>query len=155
MQVSILNGAPALHKYEKSLLSIPTIFCVNETELGIFLNREVASLEEAKDACKSLIKKGTQTALVTLGPIGALYLDSKSDVILHKRPPKVNCIDTTGAGDSFIGAFANFYSEIDKTDISLERVVEIACYIAAFSTEKPGTQISYCDRDVINKIPSM
>lgn len=147
--MSILNGAPALTDYDDKLLRIPNIFCVNETEAGVFLHEEVKNLEHAKEACRKLTGKGVQTVLITLGELGALFYNPVTDKLIHKPAPKVKCVDTTGAGDSFLGAFAYLHS---KKGWNVEEVIKAACFIAACSTEKPGTQISYADSSILTKI---
>lgn len=65
------------------------------------------------------------------------------------RSPAVTCIDSTGAGDAFIGALA--YLVANRKDLSIEDCIEISCVVAADSVTRPGTQISFPGPDILNK----
>lgn len=53
----------------------------------------------------------------------------------------MNCVDSTGAGDAFIGALA--YLLANRSDLPIEKCIERSCFIAADSVTRPGTQISF------------
>ena len=76
--------------------------------------------------------------IVTLGEEGAAYVNKKGSVIKIKAP-EVNAIDTTGAGDAFVGAFsygiASGYTTKEAIKIGVEK--------ASDSVTRPGTQSSY------------
>lgn len=63
--------------------------------------------------------------------------------------PVVECIDSTGAGDAFIGALAHLLA--NRKDLSIEDCIEISCVVAADSVTRPGTQISFPGPDILNK----
>ncbi|GLV46016.1 uncharacterized protein CBL_13419 [Carabus blaptoides fortunei] len=149
--ISILNGAPAIANCDTRLLTSPTIFCVNETEAAVFTGLPVDSVSEAKIAIAELLTRGCNTVILTLGAQGALLASKEQSEPVHVSAPKVtNVVDTTGAGDSFIGALAYLIAEFPK--ISLENQVGIACEIAAISVTKLGTQISFPTNEVLQKI---
>ena len=75
--------------------------------------------------------------LVTLGENGAVLVEDEN--VLYFDAPKVNVVDTTGAGDAFIGAFAFGLSSSESLDKSIELAVEKA----SLSVTKKGTQSSY------------
>lgn len=58
-----------------------------------------------------------------------------------ERVFQVKPVDTTGAGDAFIGALA--YVLATKPEVNLKKAVELSCYVASESTTKPGTQDSF------------
>ena len=75
---------------------------------------------------------------VTLGENGAAYCDN-SGTISRVRAPKVNAIDTTGAGDAFVGAFAFGLA----SGLSDQMAAELGCICASDSVTRLGTQSSY------------
>ena len=75
--------------------------------------------------------------IVTLGEKGAALVGE--DNISYFEAPEVNAIDTTGAGDAFIGAFAFGLSSSKSVDESIKLAVERA----SLSVTKKGTQSSY------------
>ncbi|MEI6389280.1 MAG: PfkB family carbohydrate kinase [Spirochaetota bacterium] len=76
--------------------------------------------------------------LATLGELGAVFT-TESDEIVRIPSPKVNVIDTTGAGDSFVGAFAFGLA----SGMSDELAVKLGCACASASVARRGTQFSY------------
>mmetsp|Transcript_6418 Transcript_6418/g.10749 ORF Transcript_6418/g.10749 Transcript_6418/m.10749 type:complete len:117 (+) Transcript_6418:588-938(+) len=102
--------------------------------------------EEAEIAAKKIISFGASQVLITLGAQGCLLITKSSENIFVEGK-KVNAIDTSGAGDSFIGAFAYFYSKGDDLQQSMEK----ANYVAAQSVTKKGTQSSYSSRENLPK----
>lgn len=59
-------------------------------------------------------------------------------------------MDTTGAGDAFIGALA--YVLATNPNADLKKAVEVACFVASDSTTRPGTQISFPGPSVLKAI---
>uniref|UniRef100_A0A182JYQ6 Ribokinase n=1 Tax=Anopheles christyi TaxID=43041 RepID=A0A182JYQ6_9DIPT len=122
--VSILNAAPAESNLPHSLLSLATIFC-------------------AKAATHKLQDMGCKTVIVTLGEKGAVFAQPDNDNrVYHVKPMKVNkVVDTTGAGDAFIGALAHYLAK--HPDAELGNCIAAANRVAAWSVQKPGTQSSF------------
>ena len=87
-----------------------------------------------------MISKGLKNLVVTLGEKGAIWLDG--NVIHHIAPHKVNAIDTSGAGDAFIGCFAHYLVKTHDILASLN----MASAFSAYSVTGQGTQISYPDK---------
>jgi ribokinase len=79
--------------------------------------------------------------LLTLGAQGALLVSSVGSEAIPT--PAVSAIDTSGAGDAFLGALAHFLCA--RPDLALAEAARRACHIAALSTTKHGTQSSYPD----------
>ncbi len=100
---AILNPAPAQPGGEK-LLSVADIVVVNETELAFYLELEHLDEFSVMTAVSNLRKTRAQTIIVTIGANGVIVLDS--DDLYHIPGRKVEAVDTTGAGDCFVGALA-------------------------------------------------
>jgi len=84
-----------------------------------------------------LIAQGIRTVVVTMGGRGALLVTAAGSELI--APVPVTPVDTTGAGDAFIGSFARFYAEDRDLRASLVR----AARYAAHSITGRGTQKSY------------
>lgn len=134
---TILNTAPAAH-LPSDIYQYVDILCANESELETLSNQHVTSVDDAIAASRVLIGYGAKQVLITLGSKGCLLV--KSDSTLHKAAnDKIKAIDTTGAGDCFLGAFAFFLARGSSIDICMER----ANVIAGYSVQREGTQSSY------------
>ena len=75
--------------------------------------------------------------LITCGEQGVLYVDD--DEIIKFKAPKVDAIDTTGAGDAFVGSFVYGLSK----DLKVNDAINLAIDKASLSVTKRGTQSSY------------
>ena len=109
----------------------------NETELRILSGLPVDSLEEVEAAARSLITRGIGTVVVTLGSRGALLVEAGGSTPIP--PVAVTPVDTTGAGDAFIGSFARYYVVDRDVAAALRRAVRYA----ADSITRRGTQKAY------------
>jgi ribokinase len=136
----ILNPAPADPDLDLNRVGDVAVFAPNETELHTLTGMPVGSLDEVKAAGRALIERGLQRVIVTVGERGSLLLAADSEVLYPAH--RVESVDTTGAGDAFIGCFAAYYVETGN----LAKAMEYANRYAALSTIKPGTQKSFLDR---------
>lgn len=132
--------APAPADLDPARIALATFLVPNQTELATLSGLPVTSEPEAEAAARSLIAQGVKTVIVTLGGNGALVVTGDGPV---RRIPavKVTPVDTTGAGDAFIGSFARYYVETGDIDAALHQAVRYA----ADSITRPGTQTSYAD----------
>ncbi|WAR18888.1 RBSK-like protein [Mya arenaria] len=130
---TILNPAPAI-PLKHEFFENTDIICPNETE----------SVDDAKRACKELQARGCGSVVVTLGAQGLLVSVEKDAPPTHVPAPSVHVVDTTGAGDSFIGALAFFLST--RPDLGLVESCRRAVQIASISVQAPGTQTSFPTR---------
>jgi ribokinase len=97
---TLLNAAPAPEAIDAGLLTLTDILIVNEGE-----GRSLSGQEHASAIGESLIEKVAKAVVVTLGAKGAMLFEPHRPP--HEAaPPKVEVVDTTGAGDAFTGAFA-------------------------------------------------
>ncbi len=95
----VLNPAP-MTDLPDELMSNVDIFVPNEHEASIFLNREINDVEQAKSAILTILEKGIDCCIITLGKNGCVYNDNKE--VYHEPVVPVKVVDTTAAGDSFI-----------------------------------------------------
>lgn len=131
----LLNPAPA----QALPLSIwPHIdYCVpNETEASQLTGIEITDIPSASNAAYELLRFGVRHVLMTLGSKGVLVADAHG--IRDYAPPKVQTVDTTAAGDTFIGALSAALSE--KSD--LDEAAKFAVRAAALSVTRIGAQSS-------------
>jgi len=136
----ILNPAPA-QQVEMTALSGLDYFVPNEHEAQAITGRAVNTLEDAGHCAQSLLGRGIRRVIITLGANGALL--AGQDQVLHVPPFPVNAIDSSGAGDAFIGSFAAFLGE----GLPEEEAVRRANLYAALSTTGVGTQKSFFQRE--------
>ncbi len=103
---TILNPAPAI-MFGKDLLDLVDILVLNETELGFLTSTELRDSDNDErfiTAARSLQASESQIICVTLGKRGVLTLiDGQAEMIEGRA---VKAVDTTGAGDCFVGALA-------------------------------------------------
>jgi ribokinase len=135
----IVNPAPAQHVDFKQLAGAD-YFIPNETEAELITGMPVHSLEDATKCANFLLRQGMKRVVLTLGERGALLAGPEGAELIPAF--KVDALDTTGAGDAFIGSFAVFLGEGMPEKKALTR----ANLYAALSTTKVGTQKSFCNR---------
>jgi len=133
----LLNPAPCIPDLDLSYVCKCDFFAPNESELGILTNKKVNTIDEIKEAAHYIANKGVKNVIVTMGSKGVLWINNNEEHFI--KAYKVNAIDTTGAGDSFIGCFAHFYVTTKDILLSLKK----ATAFAALSVTKYGTQSSY------------
>ena len=104
---TILNPAPAI-EFGAELLDLVDILVLNESELGLLTRTELRETDDHArftEAARSLPGAGDKTICVTLGKRGVLALVNGRPMMIQGRA--VKAIDTTGAGDCFVGALAS------------------------------------------------
>lgn len=141
----ILNPAPAVANLDIAWACKCDFFMPNETELEILTGMPVSSDEEVKLAGQSLLKRGLKNLIITLGSRGSLWMSGDT---MHRVPPTaVNAVDTSGAGDAFIGCFAQ--ALVKSGDITA--AMSQASAYAACSVTGRGTQRSYPDAETFQR----
>ncbi len=134
---TIFNPAPALSEIPQEFYHLSDIFCPNETETELLTGRSVESQEEAAKAAKVLIERGAASVILTLGERGSLLVTGEATEHVPVEP--VKALDTTGAGDAFVGSLAFFLAAGKSLSDSIKR----ANGIAAVSVQSSGTQTSF------------
>lgn len=140
----ILNPAPA-KDIPDELVALADFIIPNETELSLLTGMEVKDLPSAVLAARRLMQRGATTVIVTLGSNGALII-SESLVAPIKTYP-VQVVDTTAAGDAFIGGFATAL----LNNRALEESVQYGCVCGALACTKFGAQPSLPTREEVGK----
>jgi ribokinase len=135
----IVNPAPALPA-DLAQLTGADYFIPNETEAELISGHAVHTVEQATACAASLLRKGFGRVLLTLGARGSLLADAGGSVHVPAFP--VSAVDTTGAGDAFIGSLAVFLAE----GLPEQAAVARANLYAALSTTRVGTQKSFPKR---------
>ena len=128
---TIFNPAPA-KKLEREFLEHISWLIPNENEFEL-----ISGMEPNDDNFLKFNEEIPCNLIVTLGEKGAVLVDENKTHYFDA--PSVNAIDTTGAGDSFIGTFAYELSESNSPESSVKKAVEKASQ----SVTKKGTQSSY------------
>jgi ribokinase len=133
----LLNPAPASTALDIDYACRCDYFVPNETELEILTGMPVGSDDEIATAASFLLARGLKNLIVTLGDKGALWL--YGDERQHVTAPSVSAVDTTGAGDAFIGCFAAELAAGTAVDAAIAQAVRYASH----SVTGKGTQTSY------------
>ena len=133
-----LNNAPAL-PLTPSQVRLFDAICVNETEAAIlgaylgFADRDPGAVAER------LAKDFGVMAIATLGSLGAVL--AHDGPTLRRAPPKVKVVDTTGAGDTFIGAFVAAMARGAGANTALREGLaagSLACTLPGAQPSMPG-----------------
>ena len=141
---SIVNPAPAM-PLDFHEVAAADYFVPNESEAEVITGSSVRSLDDAKKCAEYLLRQGLSRVVITLGERGSLL--ATPNCMEHIPAFKVFPIDSTGAGDAFIGSFAVFLAEGLPDREALTR----ASLYAALSTTRVGTQKSFLNRDDFDK----
>lgn len=132
--VTVLNPAPA-QKMSDELLALVDILVLNETELGFLAGVNLSKDDPAAriiDIARKLQARADQTICVTLGKRGVLALAGRDEIAVPGRA--VKAVDTTGAGDCFVGALAAQLSG----GVPLRAALAFANAAASISVQRMG-----------------
>jgi ribokinase len=135
----MLNPAPA-QPIEMAALKDLDYFVPNESEAETITGMAVKTVEDARKCAVKLVEGGIRRVIITLGANGSLSASREGTE--RVSPFAVASIDSTGAGDAFIGSFAVFLGE----GVPEKEAVRRANLYAALSTTGVGTQKSFYDR---------
>jgi ribokinase len=135
----LLNPAPG-QAVEMQQLKGLDYFVPNESEAETITGIAVRNIVDAKKCAEKLLEDGIRRVIITLGSKGSLL--AGRDLSEHMPAFAISSIDSTGAGDAFIGSFAVFLAEgFPETE-----AVRRANLYAGLSTTGVGTQKSFYDR---------
>jgi len=135
-KIVILNPAPASRPLPADWFAAIDYLIPNESEAAALSGMLVDSLQTAESAATRLIAMGAGKVIVTLGAQGSLFANGQG--FEHFPAPKVQAVDTTAAGDTFVGGFAAALAS-GQSEASAIRYGQIA---AALSVTRAGAQPS-------------
>lgn len=134
---TVLNPAPAHPDLDISKLTGLSYFCPNETELAMLTGMPTESEGQINAAARHLVTQGINQVVVTLGKRGARLVTM--DAVYEIAPAQAKPVDTTGAGDAFIGSFAHYLGG----GVKPVEALSYAAHYAAISITRRGAQKSY------------
>ncbi|WP_268796746.1 ribokinase [Pseudomonas huanghezhanensis] len=135
-KIVILNPAPASEPLPADWYALIDYLIPNESEASLLTGLPVDSVATADSAATALLASGASKVIITLGPQGSLLATSSRSQ--HFAAPKVQALDTTAAGDTFVGGFAAALAE-GKSESEAIQFGQIA---AALSVTRAGAQPS-------------
>jgi len=132
---TLLNPAPA-RVLPPEVFDLADIVVLNETELELFSGTSVGG-KDVEPAVRAVFGRRPVLVVVTRGEHGAVVIDDHAATTIP--PFAVEAVDTTGAGDAFVGSLAVFLAE----GVSFAEAARRASATAALSVTRPGTQPSF------------
>lgn len=140
---TIFNPSPATKDLSDDFFLNSDIVCPNEVEAEIITGIKVKTIEDAYEAALAIIKKGSKSVVMTLGEKGSIYVNGKDKI--HVPVNNVKVVDTSGAGDCFVGSLAYFIA----SGINIVDSISLSCYLASFSIQYVGVRESYPERTLL------
>ena len=134
---TILNPAPAMEKVPAELLAVTDMIVPNETETETLTGIAITDEASMMKASAALHELGISAVIITIGSKGAFYdINGRHGVI---PAFKVEAVDTTSAGDTFIGAMS---SVLDKDFSNLEDAIRYGNRASSIAVQRFGAQPS-------------
>ncbi|MFD1319202.1 ribokinase [Loigolactobacillus zhaoyuanensis] len=134
---TILNPAPAKTELDPELLTLTDLIVPNETESETLTGIKVTDETSMNAAATALLQQGVSAVIITVGAKGAYYQTKTEHGFV--KAFKVDTIDTTAAGDTFIGALS---SQLNKDLSNLDTAVRFANKASSLTVQKLGAQPS-------------
>lgn len=131
--VTVFNPAPA-ERFPDELYALTDYIIPNETEASALVGFGIETIDDARRAGDALVKRGAGAAVITLGGRGVLF--HSPQISVHLPVFSVGqVVDTTGAGDAFVGGFSAALS----TGRNPLEAVRFGCATAGISVTRRGT----------------
>jgi len=137
----IYNPAPAMKLPEEVYPLIHTLV-VNETEASLIGGSSVEDAASARAAGAHFLSRGISRVIVTLGSKGCVYVSHDEEWVIPSFP--VKAVDTTAAGDTFIGAYA---AAAMQHGLAVPDALRFASAAAAIAVTREGAQASIPTRE--------
>lgn len=142
---ALVNLAPPMELPDEALGKLDPLV-INEHEAAFLLGEKVEGVDGALSAAPDLLARGPRSVVITLGADGAVY--AESDATEHVTSPEVEVVDTTGAGDAFVGALAVKLAD----GASLKKAVSYAVRAGAAAVTKEGAQGALPTPEMVEKL---
>jgi len=143
---TIFNPAPARPELPPDIYTLSDILCPNESGTEMLTGMPVSPLAEYEAAARELLRRGAGTVILTLGERGSMVVTPHSAE--HVPVQEVRAVDTTGAGDAYVGSLAYFLA----AGLPLTEAASKAGAVATRSVLKPGTQTSFPNGEEVAEI---
>jgi ribokinase len=141
----VLNPSPVMELPGEMLKKVDYLV-INEIEAASISGMEVKDFASAKAAAERILLLGAGNVIVTLGAAGSLMMTRES--VIQVPTVKVEPVDTTGAGDAFLGGFLTGLIN----DFSLMESVRYGNCAGAISATRQGAQTSLPDKESVNAL---
>lgn len=135
--LTILNPAPAKNDIPEELLKLTDIIIPNETEAEAITGVKVTDEPSMVEAANKLHTLGVKNVIITVGANGSFYSVNEKNGFV--KAYKVNTVDTTAAGDTFIGYFA---SKLSSDLSNIEEAMKFASKASSITVQTQGAQNS-------------
>lgn len=142
--MTIFNSAPAPSEpLPDELYTLCDVICPNETETALLTGMPTDTFPQCEAAAKAIIAKGAKQVVLTLGSRGCMLVSGGNVPVVHVPVPEdmksIQVLDTTGAGDGFLGALAHLVA----AGLPLTEALPGAVRVASISVQRRGAQSSY------------
>lgn len=134
--VTVLNPAPA-QKIDEDLANLTDLLIPNEVESEMLTGIKITDLDSMEKSGKTFLKMGFKNVIITIGSRGVYYLTEKFEGF--QSAYKVNAVDTSAAGDTFIGALL---SQLNPDFNNLVEAISFAQCASSITVQRHGTQKS-------------
>lgn len=136
-KTTILNPAPAIKNIPQELIELTDLIIPNEAESTVITGIDITDQASLEANANAIHRLGIDQVIITVGSDGAYISTPK---LVTKIPAyKVDAIDTTAAGDTFIGFFT---SKLNEDHTNLEEAVKYACLASSIAVQRIGAQPS-------------
>jgi len=132
---TIFNPAPARPDLPEALYGLSDVICPNEPETEL-----LTGMQAGEEAARGLLERGARSVVLTLGERGCLVVEQDEAAAVPVEA--VSAVDTSGAGDAFVGSLAVFLA----AGRTLAEAAGRANRVAALSVQGRGTQSSFPSR---------
>lgn len=137
--IVVLNPAP-IKEFDEKYYQFVDYLVPNEHELeALSKNKKVLQ------GCRDLLNKGAKNIIVTLGEKGSILVNKKE--MIEIAPHKVDAVDTTAAGDSYLGALVTKLAE----DKPIKEAMEFASKCSSITVTKKGAIVSLPHQEDVKK----
>jgi ribokinase len=133
---TILNPAPA-HEIAPELLRVTDLIVPNEIESRLLTGIEITNQTSMEQTAAAFRKMGVNNLIITLGSRGVYYASEDQSVLMPAF--KVKAVDTTAAGDTFIGALA---AKLNSDFSNLAEAIKFAQKASSITVQRLGAQVA-------------
>lgn len=144
-KITVLNPAP-YQMLSDELINLVDIIIPNEVELAQLTGIQELTEKDLEKACKMLVKDSQRLVIVTLGEKGCyVYQNQQGEMFTAYQ---IQAVDTTAAGDSFIGGFLYYYLK----EGHLQQAIDFGQKVAAITVSREGAADSIPNAQEVSQI---